>query len=250
MDKPAHETLGPGPVQVTSLAQPPQTTTPDPMVSMIERIAMSPDLPIDRLERMMDMKERMDAKEAEQQFNTAFAQASAEFPAIPMNGEGHNRKPYAKHSDIVKYTRPTLAKHGLSLSWDTVVKDGSVIVTAILSHIGGHARRTEMILPADTSGSKNAVQAVGSTQTYGMRYSAQAILGLSLGEDVDDDAQSLNERITPDQAQGLRDLITETGSDEAKLCAFFKVQRLEDLPGKIYPRADAMLRAKKKEAAQ
>jgi len=222
----------------------------DPMVSMIERIAMSPDLPIDRLERMMDMKERMDAKEAEQQFNAAFAQASADFPAIPMRGEGHNRRPYATHADIVKHTRPTLSKHGLSLSWDTVVKDGAVTVTAILSHVGGHARRTEMVLPADTSGSKNAVQAVGSTQTYGMRYTAQAILGLSLGEDTDDDAQALSNTISPDQAQSLRNMITETSSDEVKLCAFFNVDRLEDLPGKAYPRADKMLRAKIKEAQQ
>ena len=44
-----------------------------PMVAMIERIAMDPSIPIDRLEQMLAMKERMDAKAAEKAFAAAFA---------------------------------------------------------------------------------------------------------------------------------------------------------------------------------
>ena len=161
-----------------------------PMVAMIERIAMDPSIPIDRLEKMLAMKESMDDKAAARAFAAAFAAASSEFPNIPMNGEGNNKKPYATLKDIISHTRPVLSKHGLALSFliDTTAKN--VIVTAELQHVAGHSKKTSIDLPNDTSGSKNAVQAVGSSQTYGQRYTAQAILGLSLGEDTEDDGKA------------------------------------------------------------
>ncbi len=36
-----------------------------PMISMIERIAMDPTIPLDRLEKMLDMKERMEDRARE-----------------------------------------------------------------------------------------------------------------------------------------------------------------------------------------
>lgn len=75
----------------------------------------------------------------------------------------------------------------MALTFDTRVEGQNVIVTAILMHRSGHRQSTSIELPRDTSGSKNNVQAVGSSQTYGQRYAAQAILGLSLGDDTEDD---------------------------------------------------------------
>lgn len=219
-------------------------STVAPMVQMIERIAMDPSVPIDRLEKMLDMKERMDVQEAERAFNAAFASASAEFPSIPMNGRGHNSKPYALLKDIISHTRPILSKHGLSLSWDTEVTD-KVKVTACLRHIAGHSAKTAIVLPLDTSGSKNGVQAVGSSQAYGQRYTGQAILGLSLGDDTDDDGKAAGgDRITPEQFTALRDLIEQAEADEGKLLAHFKVEHLGELPATKYGTADAMLRKK------
>jgi hypothetical protein len=44
----------------------------------------------------------------------------------------------------------------------------------VLSHELGHSEETTMTLPLDTSGSKNNVQAVGSSTSYGKRYTATA----------------------------------------------------------------------------
>ena len=49
----------------------------DPMVNMIERVAMDPNLPIERLTALMDMRERQLNKEAEQVFNRSVAEAMA-----------------------------------------------------------------------------------------------------------------------------------------------------------------------------
>ena len=160
----------------------------DPMISMIERVAMDPNSDLAKLERMMELKERHDAQNAKASFAAAFARASAEFPPIPLNGSGHTDKKYATLKDITKYTRPVLSVHGLAMTFAIDVAD-QVIVTAKLMHKDGHTETTSIALPRDSSGSKNAVQSIGSSQTYGQRYTAQAILGLSLGDDTEDDGR-------------------------------------------------------------
>lgn len=221
----------------------------DPLVAMIERVVMSPDMPIERLQQVLALKEQIDAKAAERAFTEAFSRACAEFPDVPMTGRGHNQLKYATMRDIVVTTRPVLARHGMALSFDTTTGDKSVTVTALLSHMAGHTRTVKIVLPADGSGSKNPVQAFGSSQTYGQRYTAQAILGLSLGEDTEDDGKSsgMKGTITEEQEGILRDLLTGTASDEAKFLRHFGVESLETFPAAKYGAADGMLRRKLKE---
>lgn len=193
----------------------------DPMVSMIERVALDPSASIEKLEQMLAMKERMEAVEAKRAFNEAFSRAAAEFPTIPLNGRGHNNKPHATLKDIIHLTRPALSGNGLALTFAINVAE-QVEVTAKLMHRAGHSESATITLPRDASGSKNAVQAVGSTQTYGQRYAAQAILGLSLGDDTDDDGQSaFGGTISAEQFVQLRDKLEESGMDKTKFHAAF-----------------------------
>lgn len=210
----------------------------DPMVSMIERIAMDPNADLAKLERMLELKEKHEATQAKAAFASAFAAASAEFPTIPLNGKGHNGKPYATLKDITAGTRPVLSRHGLTLSFSIEVGD-QVIVTAELMHKDGHSKTTSIALPRDSSGSKNAVQAVGSTQTYGQRYTAQAILGLSLGDDAEDDgvAGGGSEAINADQFKALRDKAEAAGVSEETICKAAGVADLHFFPAKSFDAA-------------
>ena len=231
--------------EVVKIASP-----PDGMVAMIERLVMDPAISLDRLEQMLAMKERLDARASEQAFAAAFAAASAEFPSIPMNGKGDKSKPYALLKDIIGCTRPVLSRHGLALSFAVESHPDRVIVTAELMHVGGYRKSTSMELPKDTSGSKNAVQAVGSSQTYGQRYTAQALLGLSLGDDTDDDARAATGAlIGSDEFFELRALIEQSGADEAKFLAFNKIGSLEEMRKASFPAAVSLLRKKIKAKA-
>jgi len=226
----------------------------NPMVAMIERVALDPNASIEKLEKMLDMRERLQSEAARAAFAQAFAAASADFPMIPLNGRGDKNKAYALLKDIISGVKPVLTRNGLALSFGVESAADRVTVTAKLMHIAGHVETTSIELPRDTSGSKNAVQAVGSSQTYGQRYAAQAILGLSLGDDTDDDgaASGNTSTITADEFFSLKNMIEETGADEAKFCQFLKVQDLESLPQRQYPAAVSALRAKiaaKKKAA-
>lgn len=196
----------------------PATNSRDPMVSMIERVAMDPGLPIERLTALMDMRERQMNKEAEQVFNQAFAAAMAEMPDVPRSGKNkHSGQRYSTLDDLIRTTRPVLARHGLSLNWQTTINGNEINVTAIVRHAMGHSIQTTLSGPRDTGKQMNVLQGGGSTETYLKRYSGFSLLGLSSGDEVDDDgASNSEETITAEQFIILRDLIEETGTDEAK----------------------------------
>jgi len=227
-----------------------QVTTADPMSHMIERVLKDDSISMDRLEKLLDMQERVQRKSEKAAHIDALASAMSEMPTVPMNGRGHNGRPYATLKDITTTTRPVLAAHGLTLTFDTDNNDNTVTVVAILAHRLGHETSVKITLPADTSGSKAAVQAIGSSQTYGQRYTAQSILGLSMGDDMDDDGVLKDTAtIDDDQYRDLRAKIDEAGGDDSALLKFYKVEELTDLPRTKFGHATAMLNAKIKKAA-
>ena len=62
----------------------------------------------------------------------------------------------------------------------------ALAVTCVLTHTDGHSERTTMTAGADTSGSKNAIQARGSAVSYLERYTLCGALGLlTVDEDSD-----------------------------------------------------------------
>ncbi len=118
-------------------------------------------------------------------------------------------------------------------------------ITATLSHIGGHSRTESMPLPFDTSGSKNTVQAVGSTLSYGKRYLTCAMLNLvTVGED--DDARSVSQ-ISEDQRLNIETLMSDARMNEqgkSKFLEFMGVKTLADIQKGGYAAAINFLKAK------
>lgn len=217
------------------------------IISVIERAALNPQVDIDKMERLLQMQERILAVQAKAEHSAAKTAALAEMPSIPRNGRGHNGVKYSTLKDITSITRPVLAQHGLSLGWDVRVDGGQIVVTAKLTHENGHEETTSLPLPFDNSGSKNAVQAIGSSQTYGQRYTAQAILGLSLGDDTEDDGASGggNGPVSAEQFITLQNLIGEVGANEAAFLKYFGANSLETFPAKKFDAAKAQLENKR-----
>ena len=175
-------------------AQQGQVQTADPMVSMIERVVMSADADLDKLERMLAMKERMDAQAASKAYAAALSEARSEIPPIIKDAtvdftssKGRTSYKHETLAGIAKQIDPILSKHGLSYRFRTDQGNGGVKVTCIIQHRDGHSEETSLSGAPDGSGSKNGFQAVGSAVTYLQRYTLKAALGLSA--EVDDDAQ-------------------------------------------------------------
>lgn len=202
---------------------------PAPMtpMEMLDR-AVSNGASIETLEKLMGLQERWEKNSARKAFDTAIAEAKASIPVIAKKSTGHNNKKFADFAAIARIVDPVLSRHGLSYRFRTSQSEGLISVTCVLSHRDGHSEETTLCGPADASGSKNAIQAIGSTLTYLQRYSLTQALGLAASEDTD--AATAEDYDTSDWA--FR--IAEAEGDKDKLLAIqkeLKAKRAEIPPG-------------------
>lgn len=218
------------------------------IIQAIERAALDPRVDIDKMERLIQMQERILAARSRAAFMEAFARMQAKLPTIQERGKIEKRSKYALWEDINDAIKPILAEFGFSLSFRTEQRDGKIIVTGILGHQDGHEKEATMELPADGSGGKNPVQAIGSSTSYGKRYTAAALLNLTSrdGGEKDDDGRAAGgaETISDGQADELIDLIESVGADRQKFLAYLGVESLNQILAKDFKRAVDALKAK------
>lgn len=170
------------------------------LLAVIERAARDPAVDIDKMERLLAMQERVQERLAKQAFTEAKIAMRPELPEVTMKGhivirDKNNANliiqdtPFARFEDIHDAVMPTLTQHGFDLAFrNGLSPDGKVRVTTILSHVGGHSEETVFDLPHDSSGSKNSVQAVGSSTSYGKRYGVLSALNIKVAGEDDDGA--------------------------------------------------------------
>lgn len=219
----------------------------DPMVSMIERIAMDPNSDIEKLEKMMDLKDRHDerqredrAEEARQAFNAAMSKAQAEMPTVAKTrSNSHTRSTYADLADIERQAMPVAHRHGFAVSFTPGgSSDGNLIVQWTVMHEGGHTREGEAAFPLDGAGAqgkqnKTGIQAMGSTMTYARRYLLCNLFNIATGDDNDGNAQTAA-TITQEQYLELRDLIERASVDESVVCTAAGCETLPELPARAF----------------
>lgn len=230
-------------------SQPAAVSEAAAIFSMIERVASQPDVPVERVEQLFKLYTQMDAERARRSYHAAFAAMQPSLPAVERKGKAHNSK-YARFEDIVSAVMPILAEHGFGLSFRINEAAGKVSVTCILSHKDGHWESTEYAFPYDASGSKNAIQSIGSATSYGKRYCMNALLGIATrDEDDDGKAAGAGEVISEDQYKELAALIQETKTDLAKFLALGGLESLSDMPRREFEKAKGLLIAKKRKAS-
>jgi hypothetical protein len=215
-------------------------------LAMLNR-AMETGASMEVLEKFMSLHERWEAGNARKAFDTAISEAKAEIPPIVKNAKGHNDKRYANFAAIAGVVDPILSKHGLSYRFRTAQTD-KISVTCVLSHRDGHSEETTLAGPADNSGSKNAIQAIGSTLTYLQRYSLIQALGLAATEDDDGRAAGAGGAITDEQVERLQREIMDTDSDLPKFLAHMKVETLAEIPAARFDAAMQALSRKRRQA--
>lgn len=178
------------------------------IIQVIERAALNPEVDIDKLERLLQMQERVLDRQALRAYSAAMADMQTELPSIDERGKTNTGR-YATLEDIVDTVRPIIKKHGFAISFRIQTQERSIQVTGVLMHKDGHREETSMLLPADTSGSKNAVQAFGSSTSYGKRYVLCALLNITTrGQDDDAHTTAPVKLVTPSQAEQIKQLIT------------------------------------------
>lgn len=203
----------------------PQSLTITPMDMLNQAVERG--ATIETLDRLMSLQERWEKNQARKEFDAAIAEAKKKIKPVLKNRAGHNTR-YADFAAVAAAVDPALSEVGLSYRFRTS-QDERIHVTCILSHRAGHSEENTIAGPADTSGSKNAIQAIGSTLTYLQRYSLMQAVGLAAT--IDDDARTADtgELLSADQVEEMRSEIIERGVDLAKFLKWAKVEKIDDI---------------------
>ena len=165
-----------------------------PIVQAAEFLQKDDGIDVDKLEKLFEIQERWEANEARKAYHQAMADFKANPPEIlkdkkvsfKNNDQTTTSYSHATLHNVTSVINAELSKHGLTASWTTGQSDKGVSVTCRITHIMGHSEETTLVAPADGSGKKNSIQAIGSTVTYLERYTLFAITGIA-GKDQDDD---------------------------------------------------------------
>lgn len=215
----------------------------NPYDKMVE-LALGSDVGIEKLEKLLELKERHDANEAKKAFHISMSEFKKNSIKIIKDKKGHNSS-YATLANIIDVVTPVLGEYGLSLSWRTTQDKQETTVTAILSHVNGYSESTSLTHGLEQSGNKSSIHGLGSTISYLERYTAKAILGIA-EKDQDNDAQTATQPlITESQEADLMAMIEEKEVNLEKFLKHFNVSKLSELWATTYPSAVQLLEAKK-----
>jgi len=151
-------------------------------MSMIEVGMQQDNVDVDKMAKLWELQQQYEATQARKAFVAAMAKFREECPAIVKTKTAHNSK-YAGLAETLSQIKSVESECGLSHSWRTDSKSGTVEVTCVVTHSQGHSEQTTLIADPDKSGSKNSIQAIGSSVTYLQRYTLFSLLGLASSED-------------------------------------------------------------------
>jgi len=216
---------------------------------LIELAIEKGNVDLDKLERVMKLQREYEADQARKSYHEAMSNFKANPPKINKDkkvsfGAGKTAYNHASLYNITEKISKELSKYGLSASWSTQ-QNGSIIVTCKITHVQGHSEQTSLAAQADTSGSKNSIQAIGSTITYLERYTLLALTGLATFDQDDDGNGASVEYIDENQLHAISVLISDKKVDTTKFCKAFGITEVSKLPKAKYNQAIAALQAKK-----
>jgi hypothetical protein len=229
----------------------PAEPTPMAMIGSIVDLAKSGQLTPEALaamQKVIEMKEHMEDRQAEKDFAVAFAALQSELTTFRATKvvPGKNdavRYTYLPYEEIMAKVRPLLDKFGFSVSFSTEFKDSRILQTCTLQHRGGYHRDYKAYVRAG-SGPYGATetQADGAAMTYAKRYALSNALNITVEHDTD--ARAEGGPISDVQVQTLKDLVVAARADEAKFLKFAGAATYEEIGAKRFSELVATLNKK------
>lgn len=196
------------------------------------QLAISRDADIDKLQRLMELQERWEANEARKGFVAAMKRFKDNPPLITKNKNvsfGTTAYRHATLDHVCEAVTKCLSAVGITHTWKVDQHDGVIAVSCVLTHEMGHSESTQLFGSPDTSGSKNGIQAIGSTVTYLQRYTLLSACGLAASND--DDGKTGAGMDATEHQKGLKEIAEAKTADSLKFlfaAAYNKAQAAND----------------------
>ncbi len=211
----------------------------DSIMSVISRSASDPSVDVGKLDRLLSMYERINAKNAEVAFSAAMSAAQSELRQVATDASNpQTRSRYATYAAIDAALRPVYSRHGFAISFNTGdAPEGYVRVLCDVSHSAGHCKQYRIDIPSDGKGAKGGsvmtgTHAVGAGTSYGMRYLLKMIFNVAIGEyDLDGNEPAQRPEVPADLLNAAREqALKGTAAYHAYFSMLTKEQRKALLP--------------------
>jgi hypothetical protein len=194
-------------------------------INPAESQALTPNIPQDKWERLLQIAIERNAgaeqfamlvdsimkarkEDARLQFEAALGRFKHHLPEVfktrkvsfPTSGGGKTEYSHAELDKAAQICADELKKEGITFNWKPGSSEGTKTrMVCVFRHPdSGHVEDMATLDgPADTSGGKNNVQAIGSTVTYLQRYTLLAACGI-VAKGMDNDGATPTEGMSED----------------------------------------------------
>lgn len=165
---------------------------PQPEMAMI-RLAIDKGAPIETIERLVALQEKMLARQAEIEFNEALNRVQSKITRVaPDLQNSQTNSKYASYAAIDRVIRPIYSEEGFSLSFseEDCPKAEHVRIVCFVSK-GAYTRQYRKDMPADGKGAKGGdvmtkTHAAAAADSYAKRYLVKDIFNVAIGQDDTD----------------------------------------------------------------
>lgn len=203
------------------------------VTTMFERLALDPSVDVEKLQKLIEMQERIVRYNAKVAFDGSFSRMSPDMPEVDERGrvivKGQLRSTYAKLEDIHAAVKPLLKQFGFAIRHRTewpADRPNIIRIVGILSHEQGHSEESCFEAPMDRSEYRSDIQSMASTVSYGRRYTTLDLLNIAT-RGADDDGSKAGR---PEPPNGYEDWVFDL-----RACASNGVRAYEEAWGKSKP---------------
>lgn len=229
----------------------------DPVAAMLQKVIDNgvTSESVAALDKLADLYLKVQTKQAEKDFTTAFARLQSEMPTVEANKavpnrDGTVRYHFAPFEEIMKVVRPLLKQHGFAVSFDSETDEKRIVAVCTLMHEGGHrqSNRFAVRIGSGPPGSTET-QADGAAMTYAKRGAlCQALNIVVCG--MDNDANNEGAPLTPDQVASIKKAARAAKVDEVRFLAYAGAAQYESIAGEKYDMLMKMLAKKEKSSGE
>lgn len=239
---------GPRGVSTMPVQQPPS------FMEMVERLASRPEVDVSKIEKILDMQEKILDRKAQQEFSESMVAVQGAMPTILKDKENlQTRSKYSQLETIIKAASPIYTKEGFSLSFyeGETPKPEHIRVCCDIMHIGGHKETRHADFAIDTKGikgtpNKTLIHGEGSTFSYGRRYLTCMIFNISTGDDVDGNGvEEEKPPATKEMVETMQRVIDSKKIDAKLFCEHMGADSVESILASDFKKAMNVLQRAK-----
>lgn len=203
------------------------------------------------LEKLVNLYEHMQEKDAEKQFNAAFTKLQSELPVIVAKTVIPNRGKYERFEDVMDAIGKHLVDNGFSVAFTQSFKDNRTIVTCTLRHIAGHKQSNDFAVRCGGKADSDT-QADCKAATTAKRNALLQALNIVIRQDClneEDDAAiegNPNEFVTQAQADELEHRAKMVNADIPAFLKFAAAESFAKIRAGRYAELDNLLARKER----